>query len=256
MVRQVTVPVETRAPAGTTNAYILGDSDPLLVDPATWTADLEAATADTNVSHIAVTHYHPDHVGAVDRASTVLDATVWALDGRTPQFEDVTGVEPDRTFRPGDVLPAGDGIQIVDTPGHTPEHVAFSTDDALVVGDLAVADGSVVVGAPEGDMRAYLSSLRRVHARNPDVLYPGHGPTIDAPRETCRRLIAHRLDRERRVLAAVESGATALDDILDSAYEKDISAVRDLARATVVAHLEKLAVEGRIHYEDRRARPS
>jgi hypothetical protein len=53
----------------------------------------------------------------------------------------------------------------------------------------------------------------------------------------------------------VRSGARALEDILDAAYEKDVSAVRDLARTTVVAHLEKLAVEGRVSWDGERARP-
>jgi len=143
----------------------------------------------------------------------------------------------------------------MEVPGHAPEHVAFAVGDGLVTGDLAVAEGSVVVGGPGGDMRAYVSSLRRVHARNPGVLYPGHGPVIEEPRATCRRLIDHRRQRERRVLAAVDGGAGTLTAVVDAAYEKDVSDVRDLARATVRAHLEKLAVEGRVRWDGERARP-
>jgi len=122
-----------------------------------------------------------------------------------------------------------------------------------VTGDLAVAEGSVVVGAPQGDMRAYVSSLRRVHATNPDRLYPAHGRVIDDPRATCQRLVDHRRDRERRVLAAVRDGAATTDEILEAAYDKDLSGVEDLARATVVAHLEKLAVESRVAWDGSRA---
>jgi glyoxylase-like metal-dependent hydrolase (beta-lactamase superfamily II) len=95
-------------------------------------------------------------------------------------------------------------------------------------------------------MRAYLTSLRRLYARDPERLYPGHGPTIEEPRATIRRLIAHRLDRERRVRQAVESGAETVDAVLESAYDKDLTGVRDLARATVRAHLKKLAAEGAV----------
>ncbi len=107
-------------------------------------------------------------------------------------------------------------------------------------------EGSVVVGAPEGDMRGYLTALRRLRARDPDVLYPGHGPVIREPTETIDRLISHRLDRERRVLDAVRNGARSPDEVVEAAYEKDLTGFRDLARATVVAHIEKLAVEGRV----------
>jgi hypothetical protein len=79
---------------------------------------------------------------------------------------------------------------------------------------------------------------------------------IDAPGPTCRRLLEHRLDRERRVETAVGDGAGTLTTITDAAYEKDLGGVRDLAEATVAAHLEKLAVEGRVRWDGQRATPA
>ena len=236
---------------GETNAYVVGRTNGLLVDPAGRDSALDSAVEE-RADHLAVTHHHPDHVGAVEAYAEEFDLTVWALAGRADAFEAATGVRPDRRFVPGETLPAGTGIDVMDTPGHAPEHVSFVVPDGIVTGDLAVSEGSVVVGAPEGDMRAYLTSLRRVYARDPDHLYPGHGPVIDAPRMTCERLINHRLDRERTVLDAVRSGNETLDDVVEAAYEKDISDVYDLAKATVVAHLEKLAVEGKIEFDSDR----
>ncbi|MEF8784323.1 MAG: MBL fold metallo-hydrolase [Haloarculaceae archaeon] len=253
--RRISVPASTRAPGGTTNAYVFGSDDALLLDPATLTDDLRGAVVDQRTGHVAVTHHHPDHVGAVAEAARTFDLTVWARAGREREFAAATGIDPDRTFSPGETIPVADGVPVVDTPGHAPEHVAFAVDGGLVSGDLAVAEGTVVVGAPEGDMRAYLTSLRRVYAHSPAHLFPGHGPVVDDPRATCSRLIAHRLQRERAVAGAVTAGAATPDDIVDTAYEKDVSAVRDLARATVVAHLEKLAVEGRVRWDGERASP-
>jgi len=123
--------------------------------------------------------------------------------------------------------------------------------------ELAVpAEGSVAVAAPEGDLRAYLTSLRRIRARAPDRIHPGHGPVIDDPRATCERLLRHRLDRERRVLAAIREGNDTLDAVTDAAYEKDVSAVWEAAVATVEAHVEKLAVEGRVRRDGDRVRPT
>ena len=262
-VTRVSVEVETRAPTGQTNAYVLGSDPALLVDPAARTDDLDALATDRDVGHVAVTHHHPDHVGAVADYAAAHDATVWARTGRAESFEAATGVEPDRTFAEGTAIETGDGpVRVVDTPGHAPEHVAFAGevdggDAALCCGDLAVAEGSVVVGAPEGDLRAYLASLRRVYARGPDRLLPGHGLPIErtAVRETAARLLAHRRDRERRVREAVESGAETVAGVTDAAYEKDLSGVRDLAEATVRAHLEKLAVEGSVRWDGERAEP-
>lgn len=238
-----------------TNAYVVGSDDALLIDPATLTDDLQSAIVDREVEHVAVTHHHPDHVSAVAEAAQAFNLTTWARRGREADFADTTGIDPDNTFSSGDTIPVAGGISVVDTPGHAPEHVAFGADGSLVSGDLAVAEGSVVVGAPEGDMRAYLTSLRRVYARGLNALYPGHGPVVDDPRDTCRRLIHHRLRRERAVVRAVEDGAATADAIVDAAYDKDVSAVRDLARATIVAHLEKLAVEGRVRWDGERATP-
>lgn len=244
--------VETRAPTGQTNAYLVtGDagvtdgSETLLIDPATRAETLDTVVAEKGVDHVAVTHTHPDHVGAVEEYAREMGATVWARRGREARFRAATGTEPDRTFGDGDAVgPA----RAFETPGHAPDHTAFETGRGVVCGDLAVASGSVAVAAPEGDVRAYLTSLRRLSARDPTRLFPGHGPTIDRPRETCRRLLAHRRDRERSILAAIEAGARDLDAVVAGAYDKDISGVRDLARATVIAHVEKLAHEGRVSW--------
>jgi len=252
---RVSVPVETRSPTGETGACVLGSGPALLVDPAAATDRLDAVTAQNGVGHVAVTHHHPDHVGAVARYAERHDATVWARTGREDAFEAATGVRPDRTFHEGTTIPTGGGaVRVLDTPGHAPEHVAFAHGTTLASGDLVVAEGSVAVAAPEGDLRAYLTSLRRIHALDPDRLLPGHGPVVDEVRPTVERLITHRLDRERRVLAAVEGGARTVEAVCDGAYEKDLTGVRDLAEATVRAHLEKLAVEGQLRWDGSRVR--
>lgn len=246
------VPVDTRAPHGETNAYVVGVGERVLVDPAARTDALDDAAG---VDHVAVTHTHRDHVGAVAHYASESDATVWAHAAFADRFADATDVVPDRTFRPGDEL--GDsGVTVLDTPGHAPDHVAFLADREAVTGDLVFADGSVLVGAVDGDMRAYLSSLRRLATRGLDRLHPGHGPPVEAPTERLHELYAHRRDRERRVLAAVESEASTVDAVLDRAYEKDLTGVRDLAGQTVRAHLDKLLVEGRVAWDGAHAAPA
>ncbi|WP_435144366.1 MBL fold metallo-hydrolase [Halobaculum sp. P14] len=264
-VDQFSVPVDTRAPTGQTNAYVVvgpaadrdrhsaaGDADSaaetetLLVDPAARTDTLDTVVREKGVDHVAVTHAHPDHVGAVADYARESGATVWARRGREDRFRDAAGVAPDRTFAEGDrVGPA----TVLDTPGHAPDHVCFAVANRILCGDVAVADGSVAVAAPEGRLRAYLTALRRLHARNPAALYPGHGPRIDDAQVTCARLIRHRLDREASVLDAVRAGATDPDAVVDAAYDADLTGVRNLARATAVAHIEKLAWDGLVEWD-------
>ncbi|WP_410765407.1 MBL fold metallo-hydrolase [Haloferax sp. DFSO60] len=249
-IARVSVPVETRAPTGATNAYLISaDGTSLLLDPAARTADLDSLVEERGVDHIAVTHTHPDHVGAVADYARETGATVWCRRGRERMFQTATGIAATETFIEGTTIPVGPGIDVLDTPGHARDHVTFVADDEYVCGDLAVAEGSVVVGAPAGDMRAYLVALRRLYARNPRRLHPGHGPVIDDSRRVLERLIDHRRAREEKVEAAIRNGARTPDEVTDAAYDKDISAVYDLARATVVAHIEKLAAERRVRWE-------
>ncbi|WP_435098195.1 MBL fold metallo-hydrolase [Halarchaeum sp. P4] len=238
-IRRVPVPVDAPVPTGTTNSYVAGDA---LVDPAARTARLDDLVAEADVAHIVCTHTHPDHVGAVAHYAEATDATVWAHAPHAERFERATGVAPDRMFRESASVGP---LDVVATPGHAPDHVAFACDDAYLVGDLARADGSVAIGA-DGDMRAYLTSLRRLYTRDPDRLYPGHGAPIDRPRERLAALLAHRREREARVLQAVDTGAATLDEVVDAAYDADLTDVREHATATVAAHLDKLAVEGRV----------
>ncbi len=109
--------------------------------------ELDRAVNGTNITDIVLTHTHPDHVGGVAHYAEVCDATVWARYGHEERFADATGTDPDRTFREGTKVGP---LTVIETPGHAPDHLAFATDEGVVSGDLAVAEGSVVVAAGEG----------------------------------------------------------------------------------------------------------
>lgn len=251
-IHAVPVEVDTRWPGGRTNAYLIEGSPNLLVDPPAIDPALTRSVERHGVGAIAVTHTHSDHIGGVAHYADECGATVWARAGRLDRFVKTVGRYPDQTFREGTALgPAS----VLETPGHAPDHVAFRVGNQALVGDLAVRNGSVVIGGDDGDLRAYLVSLRRLRQQALDRLYPGHGPPIDAPTDTMDRLLFHRLDREQQVLEAVEAGARELEAITEAAYEKDLTGVRDLARATVAAHLRKLAVEGHVDWNGHRAVP-
>ncbi|MEE6211247.1 MBL fold metallo-hydrolase [Salarchaeum sp. III] len=252
MFERISVPVSTRAPTGATNAYL---ADGVLLDPAARSDALDRRVADRDVDHIAVTHTHVDHVGALAHYAAETGATVWARAGREGRFEAATGVTPDRVFREGDEVGP---LTVLETPGHAPDHVAFAAGGDLAIGDLAMAESSIFVGTRDGDMRAYYASLRRLLARDADALYPGHGHAIENPNERVTALLARRVRRERNVEHAVESGARAVADIVDAAYSRNVADVRDLATETVRAHLEKLDIEGRVRWypdEDRATPP-
>jgi ribonuclease/clavin/mitogillin len=237
------VPTLTSAPTGTTNACLVGD---VLIDPAARTDALDAAAK--RATHVTVTHTHPDHIGAL--AEYADSRTVWTLSGHEDRFEEATGITPDRTFSDGDVL---SGLAVLETPGHFSDHVAFSTGQAVLCGDLAMAESSVFVGGEGADMAAYLDSLERVRDLDCKTLHPGHGEPVTTPKERLDWLINHRLERERRVKKAIEAGNQEVETIRDASYKKDLSGVEGLAALTVKAHLEKLASEDEIQWDGERA---
>lgn len=245
-IHRIPIEAETRAPTGRTNAYLVVGAESVLVDPGAQADALDAAIEETPPDHVVATHTHPDHVNGLVHYASETNAEVWALRSEETRFAQATGVYPGRTFGDGESIGP---LEAVATPGHAPDHVAFEADGRILCGDLAVAEGSVFVGGADGDMAAYLASLRRLRDRNPELLYPAHGPVIDAPIETIDRLLEHRLERERRVLEAIERGASHPTAILEAAYDKDLTGVRDLARKTVVAHVEKLEAEGTVEWD-------
>ncbi|GGM68252.1 glyoxylase-like metal-dependent hydrolase (beta-lactamase superfamily II) [Halarchaeum rubridurum] len=241
-VERVPVPVDYPVPSGRTNAYVVDD---VLVDPAARCARLDDLDG---VAHVVATHTHADHVDALAHYTERTGATVWAYAPYAERFADATGVTPDRTYREGDAIGP---LDVVATPGHAPDHVAFAVGDTYLVGDCARAGGSVAI-TDEGDLRASLTSLRRLYARAPDRLYPGHGEPIRRPRERLAEIVAHRRERDRDVLAAVAAGAGSVPEVVDAVYERDLGDYRGLAAATVRAHLEKLVVEDRVTRETTR----
>src|SRR5678815_2502526 len=74
---------------------------------------------------------------------------------------------------------------------------------ALFCGDHVAGTGTVVIDPPEGDMRAYLDSLERLIALQPTLLFPAHGSPQGAAVRRLRALVAHRLEREAKVIAAL-----------------------------------------------------
>jgi glyoxylase-like metal-dependent hydrolase (beta-lactamase superfamily II) len=251
-IEAVSVPVATSAPGGSTNAYVVSGQETFLVDPAAETKPLTRALRDRDVDHILVTHTHSDHVGGVSHYARQSDACVWAHESFVDRFIDTTGVEPDATFREGSCI--GE-CTVLHTPGHAPDHVVFGFGDVGMVGDVAFNDGSVFVGGSDGDMRAYLTSLRRLLTRDFTRMNPGHGSVIFEPKRTITQLIHHRLMRETKVCEAVYSGAETIEKIVKKAYEKDVSKLQTLAELTVKAHLEKLQVEEKVTWDGVTAHP-
>ena len=221
-----------------TNSWIVGHGPAWLVDPG---PALEEHVAELAVEierrgglgGIALTHDHPDHTEAVPAVrARYPGAWLAAVRGEV----EVVLADGDR-FGP---------LEAVATPGHAPDHVAFVTGTAGLTGDAVLGEGSVFIAPDPGALAAYLEGLRRLEDRRLDVLCPGHGPPVHDPRAKLAEYIAHRLDRERRLAAALEGGKRSVDELLDEAWSEVPVQLRPAAAVTLAAHLDKLADEDRL----------
>jgi glyoxylase-like metal-dependent hydrolase (beta-lactamase superfamily II) len=111
---------------------------------------------------------------------------------------------------------------------------------------------TVVIAPPDGDMAAYLESLRRLQAMRPPLraIAPGHGHLIDDPATVLAGYVAHRLEREQQVLDAVTAGTSDVATIVEQLYPGLVDELVPRARQSVHAHLRKLAADGRVAAAD------
>lgn len=261
-----------------------GRGDVVVIDPGprldAHRDALAAALSGETVRAILVTHCHADHsplaawLAAESGAPTIAygphgDET-WDLGDDPPELEPKpsgdengdggeaqiveestdTDFTPDLTCVTGDVVADGAGwrMSAVHTPGHTSNHTCFALDDGerrtLFTGDHVMGWSTTVVSPPDGDMAAYIESLRAVAERGDDVAIPTHGPPVPDPRRYVEALIAHRLDREAQVIAGVRRGLTTVPALVLDLYADVRRELYKPAGRSVLSHLVKLVDEG------------
>src|SRR4051794_20027213 len=168
----------------------------------------------------------------------------------TPAHRAHTGASAWRRARAGDPPVATEGelgpLRSLPTPGHAPDHVAWLWERVACTGDAVLGEGSVFVSPGRGSLSGYLDALRRLRALDLELLLPGHGPPVDAPAAKLDEYLAHRLERERRLVEALDAGRRSVDDLLDAAWSDVPDGLRPAAAITLAAHLDKLAEEDRL----------
>lgn len=234
-----------------TNTYVVGapgSGQAVVVDPGPDDAEhlaavLEVLAArDAEVVAVLVTHHHGDHAEAALPWAARFGVRVAAGSG------DVAG--PDgRVLADGDTVAlAGTSLAVVATPGHTRDHLAFRTESgSVLVGDHVLGRGTSVVTHPEGDVLAYLDSLRRVHRLGPSALYCGHGPELtEDVGAVLDFYAAHRAYREWQLLEALLPEARTVDQLVAHVYAEVPRAVWPAAEQSTRATLAKLSATGQV----------
>jgi glyoxylase-like metal-dependent hydrolase (beta-lactamase superfamily II)/8-oxo-dGTP pyrophosphatase MutT (NUDIX family) len=239
-----------------TNSYIVGGEEggKAVIDPGpAIDSHIEKILQFKNLKWILCTHTHLDHSPAAAALKAATGAQV--LGRPAPAGQDAT-FKPDFVLENGQRVDLGEiTLRAVHTPGHASNHLCYLLEQTrmLFTGDHVMQGSTVVINPPDGDMRAYLQSLERLLAEDIAIIAPGHGYLIGAPHRELKRLIAHRHNRERKVVAALERlEHPSLDEMLPLVYDDVPERIHRVAARSLSAHLEKLVAEGAVRLEESR----
>ncbi len=255
-VQRLTAPNASMMTGPGTNTYIIGEqNDFIVIDPG---PDIEShierihAIVGTNLNWILCTHSHPDHHPGAARLSALTGAQIAGLPmtAATPGAKPSWYFEPHHVIKQGEVFTVGDtSLRAIHTPGHASNHVCFlmQEDRLLLSGDHILNGVTPVIAPPNGDMSDYLETLSALLNESIDYILPAHGWVMANAKVAIEKLIAHRLRREAKVLAAFEklqSGQTS--QLVKLVYDDVDSRLHQLAQESLQAHLIKLVKDGKV----------
>ena len=256
LVRRVIAPNPSPFTFHGTGTYIVGRGEVAVIDPGPDISEhigaLLTAVADETVTHILVTHTHRDHSPAARALHDATGAPTYGFgrhgSGRPEAGGDVEE-GADHDFLPSISVRSGTTItgpnwtfEAVHTPGHTSNHICYALKEeaALFPGDHVMGWSTTVISPPDGDMQAYMNSLRlcvdRAATRD-RIYYPTHGAPIANPKSYIAQLIAHREDREEQIHACLADGIATIPAMVLRMYADIPSQLHPAAQRSVLAHM-------------------
>ena len=235
-----------------TNTYLIGTGPYLVIDPGPEDSVHVERILDATqrrIEAVLATHTHPDHSPAASAIAAVTGAKV--LGKHIPEHG-----RQDASFAPSGELSDGDEVAVgeftlraLHTPGHASNHLCYLLQGTglLFTGDHLMQGSTVVISPPDGSMLEYLQSLARLRKEPVSRLAPGHGLVIEDAQAEIARIVAHRLQREAKVVERLGRVGTAnIDTLVVSVYDDVDPRLHPVAKSSLLAHLLKLEQEGRV----------
>jgi hydroxyacylglutathione hydrolase len=170
--------------------YLIGSSETrkVAVVDAAWEIDTIiqiAAQDEMEITHVLVTHTHPDHVGGgfagmeIAGVTELLEKCKAKVVVHKAEAEFLKGLSPSdltKTDHGDNIDVGGIEIELMHTPGHTPGSQCFLVDGRVVSGDTMFIDACGRVDFPGGNAEQMYYSLTQKLMALPDetILFPGH----------------------------------------------------------------------------------
>lgn len=236
-----------------TNSYLVGGgprNEWAVIDPGPAEAvhiDAILAAAPGTIRWIFATHTHLDHSPGCALLKARTGAAVHGRIAAHPEWQDAS-FAPDVRLAGGERFALDEGVtlSVIHTPGHASNHLCYRLDEekTLFTGDHVMQLSTVVINPPDGDMAAYLASLRALTREDLDWLAPGHGFLIEKPRAAFEKIVAHRLAREAKVVQALDEVGDDEAALLARVYADVPERMHPMALRSLRAHLIKLRAQG------------
>ena len=202
------------------------------------------------VAAIIVTHRHIDHAGGARLLAEATGGVVTATAEEKPHIEEAfPGAVVGRMVADREVLDlGGTTLEFVHTPGHTMGSVCvyYREERVLFTGDTVLGSGTTTINPEQGNVAAYIESLRMLLGLDVRLICPGHGAVIEEPQAKIREAIARRLSRERDIVKLLSNGHRTLDQLFTALYADIDPGLHEVARRQIRSHLVKLESEGRV----------
>jgi len=260
-VRRLVAPNASMMTGPGTNTYLFGNEEVAVLDPGpVIKSHIETIqrVAGAPIRWILVTHTHPDHSPAAIELARTTGAELLGRAAGAGQNQDGTFV-PDRVLEDGDRLVTDEFvIDAVHTPGHASNHLCYHhrESDWVFTGDHVIDGSTVVINPPDGNMKHYIESLRRLRDLGCKALAPGHGEIIRDPERAIDWIIDHRLERESKVASALAANpGLTTRELVPHVYKDIDKKLYGLAERSLLAHLIKLAEDGAAGFCDERWSP-
>ena len=260
-IRVIPLASPTLPPATHTNALLLADANPVLVDPGSpWDDQLEGLKAIINVhlehhggrlQGIWLTHHHNDHTAGAEALRKHYKVPILAHAGTMQRLQE-RGITVDEQLHHDQrfILSGKDrlNIRVLHTPGHASGHLCFFEEESrtLICGDMVTDAGMVVINPPDGSMGEYLASLEQLIELEPQVLLPGHGSMIRGAHKVLEEVHSHRLWRENKLLEVWQQDIHNPQELMTQVYGELKEGLQFVAYRQMLAHLEHLEETGRI----------